>query len=230
MHQLAETHFLEHAAEVLVAEALRIEGITELLAQAAQDHVGLLGNEQQLGDRRTLHITGGGGPEAAHQAQQRGLAAAARPHHQHALFRTHLKAQVVDQASLAAGGNQIHMPHQDRRGRTVVGLPGPLCRRDRLHLALEALQTADRGGEGGELIDVVHDVTHREQHLREGDAGLSEHTEVHLLGEVDRCDHQPGQETREVVVRALDHADHRLPDDQPVVVANRTIKAAVRLA
>ena len=87
------------------------------------------------------------------------------------------------------------MAHQQRTGGPRAGLRLAQALllgvdlTDGFDLALEALQSADRCGEGRQAVDVVDDETHREQHLGEGNPGLGEDPEIHFLSEVDRSDH-----------------------------------------
>ena len=164
LHQVGQPHLLEHVAQLVIAEPIRLQGVTELFPQAAQQHVGLLGDEQQLPFAGPLHPAGRRRPQPAHHAQEGGFAATGGPHHQQALVAIHFEAQITDQSAVGARRHQIHVAHQDRAVVATAAGGGELHRQgccfraDGIHLALEALQTADRSGERGQSIDVVDDV------------------------------------------------------------------------
>ena len=69
-------------AQLFVTKAIRLERIAKLLAQAAKQHVGLLGNEQQISLAGTLHPASSRGPQTTDHAQKRGFAAARWAHNQ----------------------------------------------------------------------------------------------------------------------------------------------------
>ena len=219
-------------AQLVIAEGLGGLGITELLPQAAEQHVGLLGDEHQLPHRWPIHLAGAGRPEATHQPQQGGFAATGGPHDQQPLPLLQAKAEIADQGAVAAGGGQLHMGKTNRPRRRRLCRLARRCGGTRgglqgqgLHLALETLQTLDRSRKGGQAINVVDQITHRSEHLGKGDSGLAKDTEIDLAGEIEGGDHQPGQKIREIVIGRLDNTNQGLPGDQALGVADGAAEA-----
>ena len=113
-------------AQLFVAEAIWLERIAKLLAQAAKQHVGLLGNEQQISLTGPLHPTSSWGPQPTDHAQERGFAAARWAHNQQTLMTIHLNTEVADQGAIGAGRHQIDMAYQDRISTATSASGGQL--------------------------------------------------------------------------------------------------------
>ena len=110
-------------AQLFVTKAIWLQRVAKLLAQAAKQHVGLLGNEQQISLAGPLHPTSGRRPQTTDHAQERGFAAARWAHNQQTLMKIHLNTEVADQDAIGAGRHQIDMANQDRIS-TATGARG----------------------------------------------------------------------------------------------------------
>jgi len=110
---MRQPHLLQHGPQLVVGEAVLGQGITELLAQTAEQHVWLLRDEQQVPHRRRPHGADGRLPKAADHAQQGGLAAARGAHDEEALPAADGKTQVVHEQTRGAWRLHAHVPKDD---------------------------------------------------------------------------------------------------------------------
>ena len=102
---------------MLIAEAIAVKRVAELLSQRSQGHIRALGDEQQIACYRGGNLSGGRCPEAADHPQQRGLATSGRPHHEQALTAGNAQIEILGQQAISEGGLHSSAFEHNRIGR-----------------------------------------------------------------------------------------------------------------
>ena len=99
--------------------------VEQLIAQVAVDHVGTLGEEHDVAQRRPFERTGANGPQPGDGAQNGTLSGAACAHDEEALIAAQFKGQIIHQCfrSVRRAHGQLVQLHPAAVVRPLPGSP-----------------------------------------------------------------------------------------------------------
>ena len=180
-----------------------------------------------------LHTAKGQRPDTGNRAQQRGLAAAGRPLHQHRLTR--LQHQAIGlHLQLATGQQALHMLQLQPVARHHVFTR---CRRLQLgrhlpavgHAPVKGVQTLGGGTPAGQRRVGIDKPAQRILHLAKGGRNLDQVPQLDGTGKIARSRHQEREDDGRLLEEGGEPDQPLLRLDQAQVVAQHRTEAVVQL-
>mmetsp|Transcript_113810 Transcript_113810/g.302458 ORF Transcript_113810/g.302458 Transcript_113810/m.302458 type:complete len:307 (-) Transcript_113810:860-1780(-) len=227
VQEVGKVHLLQGVLQPGILNSVPLHlGVKKLLTESAQDHVGLLRQEEDRPGRLCIDSAAAIGPEASHRPQQRALPDAARPGDHEGLAALQLKRQAINERLLHATspwrGPQRHAPQLQRHPAPLRKLRGggdaAAVGASHAEGGLQLLKAPHADEESGNIADLGHHKRQGAEDHAERHADLGDRTKLNLPAQVSRADHQrhnrEGRQAIASVERVQAREDHDSPPDR----------------